>query len=95
MHSLALVVVLGATSVADVPSPRPNSWVTDQARVLDATGAQQIDVIADRLHADRGIELAVVTVDDVQGTPKELAMALFQRGGIGSAQTITACSSCS
>src|SRR5439155_22521929 len=81
------VVVLGAASVADVPSPRPHGWVTDQAGVLDAAGAQQIDAIAGRLHADRGIELAVVTVDDVQGTPKKFATALFQRWGIGSAQT--------
>jgi uncharacterized protein len=63
--------------------------VSDQAHVLDAAGRQQLDGLAERLHADRGIEVAVVTVDDVRGTPKQFATALFQRWGIGSAATHT------
>ncbi|MBC7978420.1 MAG: TPM domain-containing protein, partial [Myxococcales bacterium] len=87
MLSLALVVVLGVSSVADVQSPRPNGWVTDQAHVLDPASTRRLDELADRLHADRGIELAVVTVDSVPGTPKQFATALFNHWGIGSAQT--------
>ncbi len=83
----AVIVALGAASIADVPSPRPDGWVSDQAHVLGAAGKQQLDGLAERLHADRGIELAVVTVDDVAGTPKQFATALFQRWGIGSAAT--------
>lgn len=83
----ALVVVVGVASVSDVPSPRPSGWVTDQAKVLGPDGVQALDAIAERLHADRGIELAIVTVDDVPGTPKQFATALFNHWGIGSAQT--------
>lgn len=38
--------------------------------MLGADGKQQLDGLAERLHTDRGIELAVVTVDNVPGTPK-------------------------
>lgn len=78
---------MGVASVADVPSPRPDGWVSDQAHVLGAAGKQQLDGLAGRLHTDRGIELAVVTVDSVPGTPKQFATALFKRWGIGSAAT--------
>jgi uncharacterized protein len=81
------VVVLGVVSVADVASPRPAGWVTDQAHVVDAASARRLDTIAERLHTDRSIELAVVTVDDVPGTPKQFATELFNRWGIGSSQT--------
>jgi uncharacterized protein len=82
-----VIVVMGVASIADVPNPRPNGWVSDQAHVLGDAGKQQLDGLAERLHADRGIELAVVTVDDVPGTPKQFATALFNRWGIGSAAT--------
>ncbi len=86
---LALVALIGfsVASVADVPSPRPAGWVSDQAHVLDREQRQQLDSVAEALHAARGIELAIVTVDDVPGTPKQFATDLFKTWGIGSAQT--------
>ncbi|MEO7734965.1 MAG: TPM domain-containing protein [Kofleriaceae bacterium] len=75
------------TSVVDVPSPRPAGWVSDHTGVLDAERRRQINALAEQLHADRGIELTVVIVDDVADTPKKFATALFNRWGIGSAQT--------
>lgn len=86
---LALVALIGfsVASVADVPSPRPNGWVSDHAHVLDREQRQQLDSVAEALHAARGVELAIVTVDDVPGTPKQFATDLFKTWGIGSAQT--------
>ena len=84
----ASVIVSSVVSVADVPNPRTvNRWGTDQADVLDAQAEATIDAAAQVLKDSRGIELAVVTVDDVRETPKAFATALFNRGGIGSGNT--------
>lgn len=85
--ALLAAFVMNVVSVADVPSPRPSHWVTDQANVLAADIEAKLDAIAEALHGRNGIELAVVTVDDVAGTPKQFATSLFNRWGIGSAQT--------
>ena len=85
---LASVIVSSVVSVADVPNPRTaNRWVTDQANVLDARAEATLEAAAQALQDARGIELAVVTVDDVREPPKAFATALFNRWGIGSAQT--------
>jgi uncharacterized protein len=85
---LASIIVSSVVSVADVPNPRAaNRWVTDQANVLDASAEAKIDATAEALNKARGIELAIVTVDDTAESPKAFATALFNRWGIGSAQT--------
>jgi len=89
MLTAALLVVVQVASVADVASPRPSGWVTDQADVLSADVEASLDQIAEELHGSLGVELAVVTVDDVPGTPKAFATALFNRWGIGSVQNST------
>lgn len=87
LHALLAAFVMNVVSVADVPSPRPSHWVTDQANVLGTETEAELDALAEELHTARGIELAVVTVDDVAGTPKQFATQLFNTWGIGSAQT--------
>ncbi len=87
MLALLAVAVMNVVSVADVPSPRPTHWVTDQASVLPPDAEAKLDALAEGLHTRRGIELAIVTVDDVAGTPKQFATSLFNTWGIGSAQT--------
>lgn len=79
----ALAVVL-AVSVGAVPNPRTNGgWVTDLADVLsDGEEAAMNSVIAE-LHTDLGVEIAVVTVPDVAGTPKAFATELFNTWGVG------------
>jgi uncharacterized protein len=84
---VALVFVANVVSVAEVPSPRPAGWVTDQANVLDADAEAKLNAIGNELNARRGIEIAVVTVDDVAGTPKQFATELFNTWKIGNAQT--------
>lgn len=87
VHALFAAFVMNVVSVADVRSPRPDHWVTDQANVLSPESEAKLDALAEGLHTARGIELAVVTVDDVAGTPKQFATRLFNTWGIGSAQT--------
>ena len=82
---LVAVLVVAVVGVADVPSPRPAGWVTDQAGVLSPDEEAALDRTLDALHRDRGAEVAVVTVDDVPGSPKAFATELFNTWGIGRA----------
>jgi len=83
----ALLVIIQVASVTEVASPRPTGWVTDQANVISADAEAKLDAIAEQLYQLRGIELAVVAVDSVPGTPKQFATDLFNHWKIGSAAT--------
>src|SRR4051794_35522876 len=82
-----LATVAGATTVADVPNPRPGGgWVSDVAGALDPDQERALNDELSALDRDLGVEVAVVTVDSVDGeTPKSFATPLFQRWGIGKA----------
>jgi uncharacterized protein len=81
-----LVPVLAVMSVTTVSDPRPTGWVVDQAAVIDAAAEVELGRAAAQLHESRGAELVVVTIDDVDGTPKAFATKLFNQWHLGSAQ---------
>ena len=80
---------VAAVTVDDVPNPRANGrWVADTADVLSAAEERGLNQLIDRAHNDLTIEIAVVTVDDVDAkTPKQFATQLFNTWGIGSRDT--------
>ncbi len=83
-----LASVALATSIDQVPNPRARGgWVTDQAGILDEGAEARLDARIEALHADLGVEIAVVTVETVEGTPKEFATGLFARWQIGDRET--------
>jgi uncharacterized protein len=72
------------SDVDDVANPRPGGgWVSDVANLLRPEAERQINARLDALERDLGTEIAVVTVPDVRGTPKDFATALFNHWGIG------------
>jgi uncharacterized protein len=82
--ALLLASTTGAIGVPEVPNPRAHGgWVTDAARLLGAGGQGRLDRRLSALERDLGVEIAVVTVPDVDGTPAEFATALFRHWGIG------------
>ncbi len=86
LNALAAAVVL-AVSVGDVPNPHSSGgWVTDMAGVLGIAEETAMNEMIQALHDDLTVEIAVVTVVDVDGTPKSFATALFNSWGIGDAQ---------
>lgn len=87
MLTAVLAIVVAVQSVSQVASPRPHGWVTDQANMLDPATESRLNALATELETRRGIELAVVTVDSVPGSPKTFATQLFNHWGIGKAQT--------
>ncbi len=86
MNGTALLLAALALPVADVPDPRErDSWVADTAEVLTPPAENSLDRIAGDLSRDLGVEAAVVTVREVEGTPKDFATALFAEWGVGEA----------
>ncbi len=81
----AWTVYLATQSVASLQDPRPASLVVDQAAILDGATEARIDTTLLALRTATGVEVALVTVDDVDGTPKAFATALFNHWQLGSA----------
>lgn len=85
---LMLLLALPATALSptEIVSPRPDSWVRDDAGMLGAARAD-IDARIDAARAIKPVELAVVTVVDIgDQDPRQFATALFNHWGIGDAQ---------
>jgi uncharacterized protein len=81
----ALTLYLAAQSVTGLTDPRPASLVVDQAGVIDDATEARIDAVLLALRRDRGTEVALVTVDDVDGATKAFATALYNHWQLGSA----------
>ncbi|QDG49498.1 TPM domain-containing protein [Persicimonas caeni] len=90
---VSLIALLAAPAVAmsveDVPNPRnANSWVSDTVDIIDADQEAHINQTIGRLEQETGVEIAVVTVEQVDTpTPKDFATELFNYWGIGKADT--------
>jgi uncharacterized protein len=86
--SFAWMAPLSAEKVQDVIDPRRASgaFVSDGAKVLSPEYAGLIDAVCRELEAKTTIEMAVVTVADLDGLAvEEYAVKLFQRFGVGKA----------
>jgi len=81
----ALCAPAAATSIDEVANPRQhhNGWVTDAAGVIPPAVEAQIEQRIQSLNGELGAEIAVVTLQQVDTTPKEFATGLFNRWRIG------------
>ncbi|AFZ46300.1 protein of unknown function DUF477 [Cyanobacterium stanieri PCC 7202] len=74
----------------EVPNPQAiyGGWVTDMANVLSDNSRNTLNREISNLEAEKGVEIAIVTVDSTQtrATPKEFTTELFNHWGIGKAQ---------
>jgi uncharacterized protein len=85
-----VLLICTATSLAaspqDIPNPRHDGgWVVDQAEVLDEATEARLEATLGELERETTVEIAVVTVEDTELTPKEFTTALFDMWGIGKA----------
>jgi uncharacterized protein len=70
---------------AQVPDSKPTGYVSDFAGVLSPQGKQKIEALATELNQKTGAQLAVVTVNSLDGEPMEdFSVDLATRWGIGS-----------
>ncbi len=79
-------IFAAALKVEEVPNPQTtqNSFVTDKAEVLGSTYVLWFDSLSKNLEQATSVELAVVTVDNLdQLSIEEFAVRLFKLWGIG------------
>lgn len=84
------LVLLGLTrlgavaSPVEIPSPRPHGWIADQAHLLAPATVTDLDRLLDEVHRHQGAEMAIVTVETINGAnPRQFATGLFNRWGLG------------
>lgn len=81
-----VAVAARATEPGDIPNPLDarNSFVADEAHLLDEASIAAIDARVHALETATGSQIAVVTIDTLTGyEPKPFATALFAAWGIG------------
>ena len=81
-----VAIAARATEPGDIPNPLQarNSFVADEAHLLDAASIAAIDERVHALEQATGAQIAVVTLDTLTGyEPKPFATALFAQWGIG------------
>jgi uncharacterized membrane protein YgcG len=89
----ALLLILLATLTcfgAEVPAPLPKTFVHDFAGVIPADMEAEIQAKAQRLKDEYKTEIAVVTIDSLQGEESfDYSMRMARAWGIGSKETDT------
>src|SRR4030095_602836 len=81
-----LLVLITASSFADLQLPQPQGMVSDFAGKLTAPTKQQIETLLQSFRDRSGIEVAVVTIpfDDMQGySIEDYALRLGRQWGVG------------
>jgi uncharacterized membrane protein YgcG len=81
-----LVPSLAVANVSLMPPPPKGTWVVDETRTLSDAQKAQLNALARALHDEGSGQLAVVVVDSAGGPPREVALSLFNRWGVGSAE---------
>lgn len=74
----------GAIHGQDIDIAAPVGYVNDFANILDSATVSWLDAYISRIEADTTAEIAVVTVDNLQGWEiEDYAIRLFSQWGIG------------
>ncbi|HDJ37965.1 MAG TPA: TPM domain-containing protein, partial [Methanosarcinales archaeon] len=81
---ILLILLAIPPAVAAVDYPHLTGYVTDDANMLDPAYETKITEIAKTIERETTVEIAVVTVESLEGEPKEMyAVKLFEEAGIG------------
>jgi len=85
MRRFLLFIILLTTSIVSAQErPSPTGWVSDFASVIPEPIENSISALCTELNQKTGNELAVVTIQDLEGSPVEVfASELFEQWGIG------------
>ncbi len=82
--ALALCTALSAGAV-DFGALKPKGYVSDFARVLDPATIQALDAYCARVEQATGAQIALVTIDTLEGEPiEDVANLLYRKWGVGS-----------
>ena len=80
-----LGVIFPAFAALDIDSLKPEGYLSDYAHVVDAQSKQQIEQYCYRVEQSAGVQIALVTIDSLEGRDIEtVANRLFRHFGVGS-----------
>jgi uncharacterized protein len=81
---LAVLALFSSAQGLDLNSLKPQGYLSDFAGVVDPASRQKIELYAARLEKATGAQMAIVTLQTLDGEPiEEVANDLFRRWGIG------------
>jgi len=82
---LVPVFLLAASLFAlDPNSLKPQGYVSDFARVLDSQSRAQLEEYCGRVEQATGVQMAIVTLDSLEGEPiEDFTNILFRKWGVG------------
>ncbi len=79
-----LLILLLLLPAATASYPKLTGFVTDNANIIDPVYKEKITQLASDIEKNSTVEIAVVTVDSLEGEPIEMYAAnLFEQAGIG------------
>ncbi len=81
---VALTLVSTAAFGLDLDKLKPEGYVSDFAHVLDSSSRARIEDYCGRVEQATGVQMAIVTLDSLEGDPiEDVANSLFRKWGIG------------
>lgn len=81
---ILLILLLFSPIASSVDYPQLRDFVTDNANMIDPAYANNIAQLAAKIEKETTVEIAVVTIESLEGEPKETyAVKLFEQAGIG------------
>jgi uncharacterized protein len=84
IRSVALLLVCSSAFAADLSSLKPQGYVNDFAGVMDAPSRAAVERYCADLERSTGAQVAVVTIDTLDGVPiEDAANTLFRQWGVG------------
>jgi uncharacterized protein len=79
-----LIFLLLISSVYAIDYPKLKEFVTDNADLISMEDEQKIIEIAKKIEQETSVEIAIVTINSLEGLDKETyALELFEQAGIG------------
>ncbi len=83
MVSFALLLATSLFAL-DLNSLKPQGYVSDFAHVLDAQSRAQLESYCARVEQATGVQMAIVTLDTLDGEPiEDVANTLYRKWGVG------------
>ncbi len=81
LFTLALLFVPVATAIT---YPALRGYVTDNANIITPEYREKITTLADKINKETTVEIAVLTIDNLEGdSPENYALNVFRNNGVG------------
>jgi len=84
-QAFLLVLALGASLFGlDLDKLKPQGYVSDFAHVLDDSSRAQVEAYCGRVEQVTGVQMAIVTLDSLEGDPiEDVSNSLYRKWGVG------------